>query len=441
MKKLLTLLLICAFAASCSNVGIGNLPEGTSEIELTFRCDCPPDSKVIFMADNAGVISDFSVNGKDVLLDNENYLYTAHDEERLAISNSGKVRLTIKGVTPETGFKWLKENGEEFHPEKVKVKVLNTVPRERMLRVVNYNIQNGMWNGQADNYDKFVAYMQQVDADVCIFCESQTIYHTGTKDKCEIAERYLPYKYKDHTKNVDPGYEPEGWLELAARFGHKYVQVGAHQDSYPVTVTSKYPVTLVQKLGGEEISHGGIHAQVTFAGETVNLVGFHTYPHAFSKEAVTPEERAKSKAENGGHKYREYEISLFMGRTVLNPEFASEKNWLVMGDTNCPSPLDEDHLKMGADNPQYLGHKYILAKTDLIDLQKTFSCPDDRDAFVPSTQSRRRIDLMYGSPAMAERMINAKTPYDDYTKGTIIPEIRFYDNSSDHLPNIMDFAF
>ncbi len=444
MKKTFAILAVLFAAAICAAAGTKGFPEGISEVEITFSYNSTPGSKVIFQAFEAGVISDFTVNGKDVILNNQIYPYTEHNEERLTIVNSHrkqKVRLVLKGVTPKTSFRWTLEGGEEFKPAKVRYRILKNVPRSRILRVVDYNIQNGMWTGQEDNYDRFVEYMKEMDADVCIICEAQTLYYTGTKDKCDTKEQYLPYKYKEYTRKVDPYYEPEGWLELAARFGHKYVKVGAHQDGYPVIVTSKYPVTLVQKLGGPEISHGGIHAQVEVGGETINLVGFHTYPHAFGMGVVGSEARAKSKAANEGHKYREYEISLFMKRTILNPEYASEKNWLIMGDTNCPSPSDESHLKLGLDNPNYLGHTYILNNVPVTDLMKTFACPDSRDAFVHTTQSRKRIDMMYGSRSMLDRMINAVTPHDDYTKGERIPGIGFIDNSSDHLPVIVDFEF
>ncbi len=442
MKKTFAIFAALFAAAICVTAGTKGFPEGISEVEITFSYKTEPGSEVVFQALDAGVISDCSVNGQDIVLDNQNYPYTGHAEERLTIKNLHKrqtVRLTVKGVTPKTEFRWTYENGGEFHPSKIKTKILKTVPRSRILRVADYNIQNGMWNGQEDNYDRFVAYMKEMDADVCIICEGQTIYYSGTKDKCLTTEQYLPYRYREYTKKVDPYHEPEGWLELASRYGHGYVKVGAHQDSFPVIITSKYPITLVQKLGGPEISHGGLHAQIQIGNETINLVGFHTYPHAFGMGVKGDEARARSKAANEGHKYREYEISLFMKRTILNPEYASEKNWLIMGDTNCPSPLDEEHLKLGLDHPSYLGHKYILGNVPVTDLMKVFASPDKRDAFVHTTQSRKRIDMIYGSGPMLERMINAFTPHDEYTRGERIPGIGFIDNSSDHLPVIVDF--
>ncbi len=448
MKRKLTILMFMAVVAACTAPGIKPAPEGISEMEITFSYNVTPDTRVLFKALDAGVISSCKVNGKTMTLTAENYPYSSHDFECLGIENGTEdkqtVKLRVKGVTPETMFGWSLETDslsyDDWQPEKVRSRIISTVKRENTLRVVDWNIQNGMWAGQEDNYDRFVEYMKGLDADVCIFCESQSIYYTGTKEFSKHTEQYLPYKYKDYPKKTDPGFEPEGWLELAARFGHNYVKVGAHQDSYPVIITSKHPVTLVQKLGGEGISHGGLHAQVTVNGKTVNYVGFHTYPHPFGKGVKGDEARAESKARHEGDHYRENEIRLFMERTILNPEYAAEKNWLIMGDTNCPSPLDMKHLNYDPDATNYLGHRYILENAPVTDLMKSFSCPDDRDVFIRTMHRKMRIDMMYGSESMAGRVINAKTPEDDYTSGSFNEEVRFYDISSDHLPLIVDFA-
>ena len=48
------------------------------------------------------------------------------------------------------------------------------------LRLLYWNIQNGMWSGQGDNYDRFVEWVRQQRPDVCIWCEAQSLYRTGT---------------------------------------------------------------------------------------------------------------------------------------------------------------------------------------------------------------------------------------------------------------------
>ena len=60
---------------------------------------------------------------------------------------------------------------------------------------------------------------------------------------------------------VVDGYEsvltPDSLSALAARWGHKYAVVGPYQDNYPVAVTSRFPIKVVQRIG-DGLSHGAI---------------------------------------------------------------------------------------------------------------------------------------------------------------------------------------
>ena len=75
-------------------------------------------------------------------------------------------------------------------------------PKNNM-RLLYWNIQNGMWSGQGDNYDKFVEWVRAYDPDVCVWCEAQSIYKTGTADKMDVADRYLDV-YKRQTRVTTP---------------------------------------------------------------------------------------------------------------------------------------------------------------------------------------------------------------------------------------------
>ena len=130
-----------------------------------------------------------------------------------------------------------------------------------------------------------------------------------------------------------------------------------------------------------------------------------------------------------------------MERTILNPQYAGEKNWLIMGDMNCATPLDDSFHDLGWENPRYLGQKYMLDNVPAFDLVKIYNNPDKRDAITPSTQGWGRIDLMYGSEPMLKRLLKAKSPKWGFTKGTWNDKTRFYDGSSDHLPVIVDFIW
>lgn len=64
----------------------------------------------------------------------------------------------------------------------------------RDLKVLYWNIQNGMWADQENNYDNFVEYVKSQDPDICVWCEAESRYRTGTNVKMtEYDEFYLPW--------------------------------------------------------------------------------------------------------------------------------------------------------------------------------------------------------------------------------------------------------
>ena len=413
---------------------------GISDIEVTFEYRRPAKSNLIFTITDAGVIRSFSIDGVERTLTDLNYPYLNSHEERLWIENGAavpgegdwwhKASITISGVTEKSTMRWEAQHYathelRKFGLRNISVKTLSHLDRSKTLRVMDYNIQNGMWADQGNNYDNFVAWMRRADTDVAIFCEAQSNYITGI-------DKRLP-------EPIPSRYLPAHWGEFAARWGHSYWVIGAHQDNHPVVVTSKYPLTLVQALGGEEVSHGGVHAQVDVNGEKIDIVGFHTYPHAFSRGLTDNKEKVASRRRYDGEKFRAEEMQIFMERTILNPKFKKRKNWLIMGDTNCLSPLDDRFFGHGANSPLYWGHKYILENTPCIDIVKQYCCPQQRDVLIPSIQWERRIDIIYASPAMMERVVKVETPKDEFTTSIKEPGLRHHKRSSDHLPVIVDF--
>ena len=103
--------------------------------------------------------------------------------------------------------------------------------KQKPLRLLYWNIQNGMWCGQDDNYEKFTTWVKQQDPDICVWCEAQSIYKNGTADPLDSQERFL----------VD------NWGVLAKRYGHPYWYIGGHRDNYPQVITSKYPIENIKK--------------------------------------------------------------------------------------------------------------------------------------------------------------------------------------------------
>ena len=120
--------------------------------------------------------------------------------------------------------------------------LLGARPDKGRLRLLYWNIQNGMWDGQTDHYARFTKWVQEQRPDICVFCEASSIFLTGTDKGMPKEDRYLP----------------EHWDELARRYGHSYV--GGWRDNYPQVITSRYPIDNVKKIIGNGtdsiVTHG-----------------------------------------------------------------------------------------------------------------------------------------------------------------------------------------
>ncbi|MBQ0024275.1 MAG: endonuclease [Bacteroidales bacterium] len=291
----------------------------------------------------------------------------------------------------------------------------------RNLRLLYWNIQNGMWDGQDDNYDRFVAWVSSRNPDICVWCEGQSIYYNGTADYMKPQERYL----------VD------GWKELAARYGHQYVYVGGHRDSYPQVITSRYPIENVERIVGAEpdsvVTHGAGWATMDVFGKKLNIVTLHTWPQKWAYRATDQE---ASRNANEGDKYRRMEIEYICNHTILTHPDSADEYWMMMGDHNARSRVDNDFYNYPEDDTRFLVHDFILNSTPYVDVIK------DRypKKFISSTHGQSRIDFVYLSPALNKKVVDASIIYDSYTEPVRNPaHVSNFWHPSDHRPIIVDF--
>jgi endonuclease/exonuclease/phosphatase family metal-dependent hydrolase len=288
------------------------------------------------------------------------------------------------------------------------------------LRVLYWNIQNGMWSGQGDNYDSFVDWVKQQKPDICIWAEAQTIYKTDTADGMDAEARYL----------VD------NWGELAARYGHKYWYVGGHRDNYPQVITSKYPIENVERIVGAEpdsvVTHGSGWARIVVKGQTLNLVTLHTWPQVWAFRA---KDQAASRAAHEGDNYRRMELEYICSHTIGTVPDAGEQLWLMAGDFNSRSRLDNGFYKYPEDDTRLLAQDYILQHTPYVDVIAE-KYPSE---FKTTTGGKARIDYVYCSRPLYDRITWADVIIDDYTKPVRDEKglSNFY-HPSDHLPIMVD---
>lgn len=273
-------------------------------------------------------------------------------------------------------------------------------------RLICFNIQNGMWWDQANNYDNFVAWVKSYNPDILCMQEASTIYKNGTNSSLSSSKRYLPYGYQSHSPSATLDMEPKGWIELAKRWGHDYVVIGAHQDNYPVVFTSRFPITRVAQLGGSELSHGGCHVII----KGIHMVGLHTWPQKFAPgdKDQNPSNR------NRGNAYRLSEIQHILSRTINSDEYYTEKNWLIMGDFNSKSS-EPAILEMQANS-----------MTDILDYNHNY------------VSRSGRIDYIFATDNMLRSVVKSVDIQDGFARSEQDPVTGFW-KYSDHYPLMVDF--
>lgn len=293
----------------------------------------------------------------------------------------------------------------------------------RNLRLVYWNIQNGMWDGQDDNYDRFVAWVSEKNPDICVWCEGQSIYYNGTDKPMKAEERFLT----------------DGWKALAKRYGHDYVYVGGHRDNYPQVITSRYPIENVERIVGAEpdsvVTHGAGWARIDVDGQKVNIVTLHTWPQ---KWAFRAQDQNASKAENGGDKYRRMEMEYICNHTILTSPGAADELWMMMGDHNARSRVDNFFYKYPEDDTRFLVHDFILQNTPYVDV----IADRFKGVFKTSMHGQSRIDFVYLTPALNAKVVDADIIADQYTEPVRNPEhVSNFWHPSDHRPVMVDFRF
>lgn len=272
----------------------------------------------------------------------------------------------------------------------------------KTLRFMDFNVADGMWFDQFNNYDRFVAWMSAQHIDIFAICEAATHWDKEKKNVPKSDEaRYLPAK----------------WGELAARWGHKYAAVGAYQDNYPVALTSRYPIEVVQRIGGSKVSHGALHAKVM----GVNIVIIHLWPQQYRKGDPT---RTKG---TGGDEYRMEEINYILEQTILNPKYAQEEHWIMTGDFNTRSPIDKQFYDViHRKKPRTFNYDVQTRVREVYPHDVMYEKhPNELQS---STRGKARIDYIYCTNKVYSAIKEAYTIRDDFVR-----------TASDHCPLVMEF--
>ena len=292
------------------------------------------------------------------------------------------------------------------------------------VKILYWNIQNGMWSDQGQDYDGFVDFVLSENPDICIWAEAESRYRTDSAEKmagCE--EAYLPYN----------------WDLLARRYGHQYVCIAGKRDTFPQVVTSRYPVKIVKRINGNGedlvVVHGAGYVEVDVNGEKLNIVTVHTYPFRY---AYLAQDQKASAAENGGDIYRAAEVKYICEQTILEYDPEGKENWIMAGDFNAVSRADNWHLQRPEDDKAFMLNDYISSNTPYIDLIQRWY-PGE---YQKSTFSGRRIDFIYMTEPLFSRVKDAATIYDGFATASRDPrKLNNFCNPSDHYPIAVELEF
>ena len=247
---------------------------------------------------------------------------------------------------------------------------------ENKVRVISYNILEGMKTDTTPGKQVFVGWVKKQDPDILALQECN--------------------KFKQKTLG-----------ELARSYGHPYAVI-VKEKGYPTGLTSKYPITDVQRVTNN-MTHGFIVARV----KDFNIVVLHLNPHGYAK--------------------RRAEIDQILATIGAAP---SQKRWIVMGDFNAVSPLDKNNYSDGQVLAEF--QRAPTASTNLIDgkaldfeVQQRILDFGLKDAgkMMDSTHeiTGKRIDFIYVSQDLAPKVTTARFLWDDFTAAY-----------SDHRPILLE---
>ena len=254
--------------------------------------------------------------------------------------------------------------------------------KKETLRVLYWNIQNGMWAGQPEKYESFVEWIRAQDPDICIVAEAAQIYYDGTNTQMPNEDRYLPAH----------------WGELCARWGHDYHVVTPRRPStasynfgltnYPQAVTSRYPIDSIYIVKGHKPD-----------SVVVNYSGW-------------------------------YQV---VDQVVLLQENPDKELWIMAGDFNSYSGKDNYIYKWNDVDKAFQTQDYMTLQSPFFDLVSEYY----PDVFMP-TCGNLRIDYMYVSKPVLRACTNVIAQPDSYTKRVNSGVDKFY-IPSDHYPIIAEF--
>lgn len=464
----------CQEFQGCLGVGVTGTSRGVFQTSPFAQVgDAPTDVEFSFdmclmstfdddfsiRAINGGQITAVSYNGVqlDVTADNPTYMssYSEYIIPRAIIAeNLGRKSRVVVNITRASSVTTVRlgsavnaSGNKGFFLDELTLRKAEARPGvAKSLKVLYWNIQYGMWGDQGNNYDNFVKWVKLYDPDVCVWCETASVYKTDSGEYLQDSDN-VPLKL--NLSDTAPFLK--AWKDLAARYGHSYVASSGIRDNYPQIVSSKYPLEVLQQVTipsgqTDPIAHGMGMFRFKVHGEEISLVSVHLYPQKY-RFGVSAQEQEESAARREGDWYREWEMKQILALTVNNPSYRNVSNWIYCGDFNSRSWMDKWFYDSQNNKPadsEYLVHDAIKASTSLVDLIGNFYLGQ----FHTSNAGAKRPDYIYLSTSMFAKVHDAYVVKDGWcspepaithinpeTGSTVIDLYR----PADHRPIFVEF--
>jgi hypothetical protein len=159
-----------------------------------------------------------------------------------------------------------------------------------------------------------------------------------------------------------------------------------------------------------------------------------TYSYGVSGSAAQEASAAKYE----GDTYRQHEMQYIVNQTVNLPANSGEEYWILGGDTNSNSRLDDWYTKYSTSSrpSRLITHDVVLNQTNLKDVIASRDCYGEKG----NVMFRSRIDILYASPKMFDCITNSIMLMDDWAD-TMDPWVwhTAFRDPSDHTPVLVDF--
>jgi len=197
-----------------------------------------------------------------------------------------------------------------------------------------------------------------------------------------------------------------------------------------VQISDPYGNKIIGNGADSVVTHGSGHFQIVVKDRILNFVSLHTWPQKYAFGVSGSAAQKESQENHGGDKYRLKEMTYICEHTIAKAKDPGNEWWLMAGDFNAQSSLDNDTYGYAENDTRFLVHDYVLGNTPYIDVIKE----KHKGEFKTTTSGKSRIDFVYCSPAMMKNVSYADVLHDWWTGAIIKDEVTGFKHPSDHRP-------